>query len=295
MASREYKDQNKILHFRTSSIDQPQTAQAPIFGKVLNQKLEGAPEVLVTAKLLNTDYSFAALSRSTGEWIVSFPIIVNSRQQEYELLKSDLIKLTLLSPQLQQSKVKVRYKDSQPVKTTVLGKDYDLTKSGQTLGVKNQFNKDTLISSPRNNAIISSQYPVFRGTASPKALVQLSLKPSLFSTSVTTNSEGEWSYTVSKPLPSGKYQLVVIDRDSQSQSILVFQVAKSGETVLGEATPSATLIPSPTSIPSPTQEPTTIAQPTTAPTEILQSGINNNLLILFASGLSLFGLFLLLY
>lgn len=292
--SLENKSLAKEYQFRTGAIAIPSLSNAPIFGKVLFKNLEPANEVFVRVKRENSSQFFTTLSKQTGEWLVSFPIVLDETGQETKILENTILTLEFLGAKQKRSLVKVRYLDAQPLRTILLGKDYDFTLPDSVLGIANNGNS-RLITFPKNAGVITSFTPTFRGKGRPNTLLKLTLRPNIADLLVSVDRQGEWRYTPENPLTPSRYELYL--KDGIIEESVFFTVGKSGEAVLGEATPSATTItPKPTAIPTPTatHKPSLIT-PTIIKDEIPELGFNNNFAILFASGLSLLGLFLVLY
>ena len=294
-----YKDS---YDFKTLNIQYPQYSNTPIFGKLLQPDFKPAAQALVNVTLKSSRSSFTALSGDTGEWIVTLPIVLSDNREQVEITPEELLTLKIADGKLTQASVLVKYKDAQPLRSIIVGDNYDFT-GENVLGIS-QKKSGKLILSPEDNAVLTSSYPVFRGKGEPNTLLKISIMPDVLSLLVTVDKTGDWKFTPFNSLSAGKYRLVV--KNDRQEEELTFHIGKSGETVLGEATPSGTLTTAPTSPPTqvPTQKLTTTPQPTStiiplSPTvtqnEIPELGINTNLLILFASGLSLLGLYLVMY
>jgi hypothetical protein len=272
------------------------------------QPTEGA---LITAKIPdNSPYSYSGLSKSAGEWIITLPLILDSQEEEINLGKDQVIKLDIINENLEKSQVIVKYGDCQPLRTVVLGQNYDFTKSDLVLGVKKRVSSK-LVTNPTEGAVISSFYPTFRGQGPKNTFLKLIIEPNIANLLISIDKNGNWQYTPQKSLAPGKYRLLA--KSGSLKEEVNFQIGKSGQAVLGDATASATITLAPTETepdedPTPTAvSPTSTPQVSTAPTDIPlisptitqeiipQLGLNNNLVILLASGLSLLGLFLVLY
>lgn len=122
---------------------------------------------------------------------------------------------------------------------------------------------------PKENAIITATIPLVKGVALPNSDITLNIKGQNFSKNfnIKSDSEGKWSLSNLSKLNPGKYTLQLSGfnkegiRVNKSRS---FTIAKGGEQVLGESTPSAiTITPEAT----PTLEPTIIPTIITATPE----------------------------
>lgn len=301
---------NQKVQFKTLNYQYPSLNNAPIFGKVVKSDLTASDNTLVVAKLNpNSKYSYSTLTKPTGEWIITLPFVLNENQEEIELNPEQQITLKFTNEQLKNSTVLSKYNLTQPLRSIVLGQNYDFTKTDLVLGVKKR-QTNRLITAPANNSAISSAYPVFRGQAIKNSLVKVVIEPNVANLLISTDDSGSWQYVPLQPLSIGQYRLTA--KQGDQEEIINFQITKSGEAILGEATPSATLTTTPTQVPTtkPTQptialipSPTiqvivptnALLTPTVTQEQIPQLGYHNNLLILLASGLSLLGLFLVLY
>lgn len=117
--------------------------------------------------------------------------------------------------------------------------------------------------------------PRLRGVAPAGSLLLITVNSIPQTGKITVNDDGSWSWRPPKELPAGIHNLNIQGYDQNGNLFTVtrqFIVLKSGESVLGESTPSASLTPSPSATPSPTLNLTpTITQsisPTTAPTSV---------------------------
>ena len=122
-----------------------------------------------------------------------------------------------------------------PTKSAVLG---DTTQKSYTVQLV----------SPKDNSSISTNLPLIQGTGVPGKYIGISVglvNPTHGSVQVAT--DGSWSYTPKKSLAPGKQSVTISSVDSIGKPIAIthmFTIFKSGTQVLGDATPSATLVPS---------------------------------------------------
>lgn len=113
--------------------------------------------------------------------------------------------------------------------------------------------------------------PRIRGTGKPGSQLLITVNSSPQTGKVTVGSDGTWNWRPEKELPPGVHNLTIQEYDGQGNLITStrkFIVLKSGERVLGEATPSASLTPtsSPTLTPSLSPSPTPFTTPSPLPT-----------------------------
>lgn len=294
---------DKQIKFTTLNYQHPRLSNSPIFGKVVKSNLTAAENTLVELKIFpKSKVIYSTLTKQTGEWIITLPFVLDENQQEVEVHPEQPLTLKFTGPEFKQSVVRVKYKDVQPLRSIVLGQNYDFTKNDLVLGIR-ESQKKQLITAPTNNSALDKSFPTFRGHASKNSLVKVIIEPNIANLLISTDQNGNWQYIPLLPLPIGQYRLTA--KQAGQEESITFQITKSGESVLGEATPSAdlTVTPTPiqiiTSVPSPTIElitPTEVAiTPTITQEQIPSLGTGNNLLILLASSLSLLGLFFVLY
>jgi hypothetical protein len=304
--------------FRTLNKGLATYSHPPIFGKILDDSLRPIGGALIKLQFDNNSNTYTALSKNSGEWIISLPIIIDDENKSIKVTDSQTLLLTVVSEKTKKSTVKTKYADSRPLRTIVLGNDYDYTNpENSVLGIKRSQQQPELITYPKSQGIISSQYPTFRGISKPNTFIELVTNPHIFSTVVTTDNKGNWQYTSKDSVKPGAYSVYAKEKSTNRQENITFYIIKSGEAVLGEATPSSKVDPTPTNTPTPTTipSPTIIKQLTNTPTPTITvttsiptpisptitkkliptTGFNNSMLIILASGISLFGLFLVIY
>lgn len=314
---------NNSYSFRTlsSHIQGINSSTQPFFGKVTTKRLLPAKRTLIYLSFpqVNKNLWFSALSKDTGEWIVTIPLVYSQKFTVKTLVGADEIVAYFIGSDQITTGVKARLDQMSPLKTIVLGQSYDLVNdfstpdrvvSDQVLGVMDPKTVLQIIS-PLTGAILATQYPVIKGVARPASLLNIQLEPKGTRAVVQTNTRGEWNYTVLKGLLPGAY--VFSAEQGLEKKKLSFVIGKSGESVLGEATPSGKLEPTLTPLLLLTQippigsvntNPTSTIVPTVVPTRpiptvttkgIPTAGANTNLIIGIASGISLLGLIFVLY
>lgn len=170
-----------------------------------------------------------------------------------------------------------------PVPTMVLGKTYDFRKQqaaggqtaplanatqktpavlGDTTTTKSSTTKTIGLTTPAQNASLTTALPLIAGTGLPGKTVSVvvGITNPVGGTTIVGN-DGIWRFTPTKPLSEGKQSITATMVDQRGKSVAfthTFTILKSGTQVLGEATPSATLTPEATSsaTPSATLTPT---------------------------------------
>lgn len=133
-----------------------------------------------------------------------------------------------------------------------------------------------------DNETTTDNRPRLRGRGVPGGQLIITVNSSPQTDRITVSSDGSWDWRPSQSLSPGIHHVNIQGYDEKGNPINItrkFIVLKSGERVLGDATPSSTLsptsiptvtpIPSPALLPAtPTLLPTAVISPTNVPTAI---------------------------
>jgi len=235
----------------------------PLYGKVVNEKGEGVSDLVLIFYNKDLPYMITR-SKSTGDWLVVL------QREKKSFSDEEVINIEIYKEGGEKSFVRAKLKSLSPLsRPIVLGKDYDLIgEETQVLaatseGGKNQVLK-LMVIYPQENAVIAARKPLIKGTALPNTIVDIVLHgKEIYSFKTKADEKGNWNLSLPIALSPGDYFLEVIGEGKSKNQVKIFRhfrIAKSGEMVLGEATPSATL--------APTQSPslTALVTPTTAVT-----------------------------
>jgi len=161
------------------------------------------------------------------------------------------------------------------------------------------------IIAPPEGAVITFPKPLMRGSGIAGKSVILTISGTIKQVGKTIVGTDElWQWTPGYPLSSGSYTLSIETVDKSGRKTIMtrrFTILKSGEQVLSDSTPSATIVPTETTIPQ--IQPTTIPTPASliptptatliTPIPITGSGLPGILLIGGGGALLLFALTLL--
>jgi hypothetical protein len=143
-----------------------------------------------------------------------------------------------------------------------------------------QFPITVLFPSDKSHTTTDRQ-PKIRGTAKPKSTLLITVNSVSQVGKVVVGADGTWTYRPPKELPPGTHHVTIQGIDQNGKAVTVTQefiVFKSGEQVLGDATPSATLVP--TNIPSATPAPSVTnipLTPTATPTAVQNPSVTPSL------------------
>lgn len=251
----------------------------PAYGKLQDNVNQPLPNVIVLLSIKGA-FSFATLSKATGEWLIPLNYILDSTtSRNMGINPKTEVTIEFYGENSLKSQVLSDIKDISPVpQTTILGKDYDFINQPNVLGSQvSSAAKKIQIIYPKQNMVIPGSRPLIKGLALPDTQVTVIVQsPVTYSFNTKTDSAGIFSVALNVDLLPGEHVVTIITKDENGKEITLkqnFTIAKSGEEVLGTATAEAT----PTLFPSPTQAPTTIPSisPNLTPTpSIPRSGSN---------------------
>lgn len=258
---------NKAYSFRTLRDLKLSSSAKPAYGTLLLPNREPAQNAFVVLRFPGA-YPLLTSSKLTGEWLLSLQSLVNSNTGEVIIPKdTDTVTLNIYTDDQASTTVTALVSKLNPLPQKItLGQTYSFIEDTSVLGAKTKQTKrvaDAAIEFllPKENAVIPGSKPFFKGLAVPKESVALVVnsKPEQSYRSMV-DAKGIWNISLLHALPAGTYTATLITKDATDKAVTLtrnFSINKSGEQVLGIATPEATLEPSavPTSqqtFPSPT-------------------------------------------
>jgi hypothetical protein len=269
----------------------------PMHGTILTQQNKPAETALVYITIGKSS-PLSARVDSSGLWVIP---LTNLRTQDLTnhpvINDSDLVQITI---QYSATETTSAVTDAKSVKQNIkipvmtIGNTYNFidtqvkadngTTSQTVLGTATQ---NTIIPTgtskgfpsghildilfpKQNNDTTQDKRPRFRGTGIPGKELVITLNSTPQTGRVKVSSDGTWSWRPPLELPPGLHHFSIQGYDSQGKIVTItrpFLVLKSGESVLGDSTPSASLEPSatPTEVP-PTATP---APATASPTPVI--------------------------
>jgi len=275
------------------------TELEPAYGAIndaLGSPVAGAI-VLVT---LEQGQLLSALTSPSGSWLLSLGFSRTASLDNYLDGKERITETIRVIWGDQETTAITDTLNDGPVPTMVLGKTYDFRKQqaavpetpavlGDQVAVKPSTFKTIALSSPAQNASLTTTLPLIQGTGIPGKTVSVVVGiASPVSGTTTVGGDGVWRYTPTKPLGTGKQSITATTTDDRGKPVAfthTFTILKSGTQVLGDATPSATLSPTPiaTSSASPSATPTPQLQGEPVPTS--GTTLPTILIILLGAGL----------
>ena len=276
-------EENKVYYYKivsgknvvTSGSQQPfslKTPQStnlssdirPAYGKITLANGEPAQNAFVFYKYKNA-VPFFTLTKLTGEWLLPLQYAINKNTNEaVPIIASEKINIEVISENEVTTNIEALVSKTNPLpQTIIVGKNYKFLQEDNVLPASTKRVDDTKeypvsIIFPKDKAFIPGSKPLLKGQGVPgkPVKIQINSQPGYISR-ITSDEKGDWKVEVPVSLAAGTYTMTVTTEDSSTKSVILtrkFTIAKSGEQVLGIATPSATIIPSisPTASPSAT-------------------------------------------
>jgi len=274
-----------------SKIEENPSQQEPISGKIISPDGKIPNEGLIYATIDGAQL-ISTLTKPDGRYILPLNSLRNIDLNSYFNFNENKIKIQAIGEKNLSSNIVIFLKQTKPVPTITLSLNYDFTEGNESVstdsaelqnfssftGIK-PINKSTgsevEIISPENNQGFSDQQPLFKGTAEPNSIVEVTIHSAEeIKQQITANSQGNWTFRPKQPLSPGEHTITITARDTtgiQRTITKTFVVFESGTQVTESATPSATpTVPTETISPIPTItiSPTAIPINTPIPTEI---------------------------
>jgi len=259
----------------------------PIHGSVIskdNKPSEGSVVYVTIGK----NFPLSTQTDSAGIWVIP---LTNLRSENLEspplLSDSDIIQISVISsPSVSASAVTSmnNVRNNEAIPPIILGGNYNfievmeklpdlalgegksqvLGESQSPAGQKNNQSSIDLLFPKTEQDTTSDSRPRLRGTGTPGSTLLITVNSVPQTGRVTVANDGTWYFRPANNLPPGVHTLTVQWNDKNGNVTSIsrqFIVLKSGESVLGDATPSASLTP--TVPPSPTPTVLLIPSPTT--------------------------------
>lgn len=308
-----YSNQDKpYLASTASTLSGDGSGLEPAYGSINDST--GSPVsgaiVIVTPEQGQT---LSAVTSPSGTWLLSLGFARTASLTRYLSNEERLTETIRVLYNNQESTAITDTLNDAPVPTMILGKTYDFRKQqatkknttiaqvgkespsvlGDATTTKPSSAKIVSITSPAQNAALTTSLPMIQGTGIPGKTVSIVVGiTSPTSGTTTVGNDGIWRYTPTKSLSAGKQSVTATTIDDGGKPVAFthsFTILKSGTQVLGDATPSATL--SPTITPEATPSASPSATPTPTPQlqgePVPQSGttLPTILILLFGAGL----------
>lgn len=255
----------KPFSFTTiNSIDKISSVK-PAYGKVISPVDNKPVENALVVISIDGAFPLVTLTKLSGEWLIPLNFVVDKKSKNLKVLdeKSEKQKISIqIKDESQESKIISTVASISPLPSTIqLGKNYEFGRNGGSVLAAQDDKTDAQsisITFPKNNSTIPSSNPLIKGTAIAGYNVSLNIESEerTQNTRARADASGLWKSNDVRNLPPGQYLLTISTRNTQNQVVQKtsrFTIPKSGEQVLGVATPEAspTILP-PTATPAPT-------------------------------------------
>ncbi len=277
-------------HFKTAKTASSGINTQPAYGKIIKANglpVEGAL-VLLSAK---NAIPLAAITKSNGEWLIPLNTLIDTEfMKSKTLARNDNLTIEIISEESEQSFVTFNIANLNALQNPlVIGKNYSFLVQDDVLSAVdyNPISSDEIaVLYPMEGSLIPGQSPLIKGRALPESFVSIVFDAKTASSQkVKTDRDGIWKTESPVKFTPGTHSLTVTAKDRQGKEVLLkrtFTIIKSGEQVLGNATPEAEptielTTPTPTADPTPQPTSAIMNTPTPAPPV---SGANTNILII---------------
>ncbi|OGG02277.1 hypothetical protein A2W14_00935 [Candidatus Gottesmanbacteria bacterium RBG_16_37_8] len=248
----------------TKSLELP-----PVSGQIVdnkNQPIDGAIVYLLIGK--------AAPISGRSDRLGMYVIPLNNLRSQDLLSRPDLsdeatIQLTVKSAPSQYASVITNLgliKANPKLPVIEIGKTYNFLatlESGNLAKPQVLGNRTVMILSPKPTQVTPNsgidilfpevdldttidKNPKLRGIGNPGEKIKITVESEKETVTVTVASDGTWDFRPKIPLSAGTHKITITGKDKNGKTVTItrqFIVLKSGEQVLGEATPSGTLTP----------------------------------------------------
>lgn len=267
-------------------LDLPSSGLDPAYGKVLAD--DGSPaEGAIVFLTLDNSQTVSSIVRNSGSWIIPLSAVRTSDGNSFVPASERITETLVVEKAGIESRIITDTLNDAPVPDITLGQTYDFRNrdakkptasnlaaaavpAAKTGVLGAETTKTTsgsiVLTAPAQGAAVGTTRPQVTGLgiAGKKVTITLGLSnPSVGST--TVGADGLWKYTPTKALTPGKQSVTITTVDAKNKPVAIthaFTVLKSGTQVLGDATPSGTLVtPTPTTAPEATASATLSAEP----------------------------------
>lgn len=299
--------------FSTLATSAITTSLPPVYGKITDEAGKAQADMLLIAKIGEANV-LGGFTKPDGSFLVSLCCLYDkSTGAPVNPARSEVISLHFENEQGKKAKISAPISKTSPFQENiVMGRDSNLTEDAleekpvlgtTTQATTNAQNSELKIFYPKDSAVIPGKRPLVKGSAVGGNVVKISFPLQKRSFETTANADGVFELSTPFDLKSGTQTVIAQSKNANGKLVSVtqtFTIPKSGETVLGEATPSGSLI-TPTVVVAPTDiispEPTEILLPTSATTPaptLLPTGIDFSVFSMMSAMLILFGVGLIL-
>lgn len=270
--------------FKTLATASNPSSQKPAYGKIVTANGQAAPETFVIITYKNS-YPLITMTKLTGEWLIPLQSIVDRKTgATLTLLSDDRVDIEVVSDEQETARIEAIIQNITPLpQTIVMGKTYTFISDSDVLPASSAVYQTgskhpVTILFPKEGSVIPGYRPLIKGQGVPNKQLKLSINSNPgYVFQLTADAKGEWAVTSPVTIGPGSYTMTLKTVDDGGKSVQLsrrFVIGKSGEAVLGDATPSGTVTDTPTPTIDPALTITTTPLPTltTTPTATPVSG-----------------------
>lgn len=289
---------NSAFSFKTAGSLSSSSNLKPAYGKIISKNGTPLENATVILQVPGT-YSLVAFTKSGGDWLLPLNNLIDLKTGKGKSIElSERINVEINDEAGAKTSLAVIASLISPLpQTLIIGKDYNFLTSNNVLSVTTDVSQEKSVALdvifPKEAAVIPGSKPLIKGSAKPGSEVIVTVNSQkTYTFRVKADGEGIWRVSLPEGLEPGSHKVGVTYSDqNQTNSSLVrsFTIAKSGEQVLGLATPEATPISS--------ASPTLILFPTnvaTYPATLAPSGSSPIVAAIISGSFIILGLGLLL-
>lgn len=291
--------------------------QNPMTGKIVTSTGDAPSEALVYVKI-NGAQDLSALTKSDGSYTIPLNGLRDQTLSNYFPLDPSIVIAIEVFTSTSNAQASINANQISPVPAITLSNNYDFSSaqispspaaadsvSFPNLGNQTQSTAPQILT-PDSNQEFSDQQPDFKGVAPPNSEVSITIHSNeSISTTVTTSSNGTWTFRPTSKLPPGTHTITITAKNTQGilQTISrQFTVFAAGSKVDQTATPSGNITQTPTPTATLTPTPEEIAQvitplPTTelSPAPTLPATGNSSVIMIPVFAIALFGIGIFLF
>ncbi len=269
---------NKLAINTGRNLPAPIETVDPAFGTLIDERNHPVSEALAFVSFEGSQL-ISTLVNSDGSWVLPLGEMRSDNGERYFVAtKKDQERFFFITRDTQSTVLATIEHDS-PLPPIRIGENYNFTKvqasrflpiiAQENIGGTNTGTVSTSlkIELPLPKSNIPSGKPAFKGTGTPEKEVIVSISgPTILSEKVMSSPNGNWSWTPKNALLPGNYVATIASFNANNSPVstsISFTVLKSGTSVLGDATPAASIEPTPSATPLQSPSPTASVTPVT--------------------------------
>jgi len=241
--------QSQLDKIKTPTIVKKNINSKPIFGRVLQPNNQPTQSTAILFEIEGF-LPLLTFSKASGEWLLSVEQFI-AKKTEGIILESwndnSLVTIKIINDSGITSIVTGSFSAlNKSQNNFMIGNNYNLVGQSSVKGAQTEkiLPKNSIdILYPKENSIIPAQSPLLKGFAIPfkEVYITINSQPQ-YNFRIQASDKGEWKNIVSPTIKAGRYVMTMKTENEKGEPIILirnFSIAKSGEQVLGTATPEA--------------------------------------------------------